>query len=82
MRPASYFALLLAFPCLACDGQIVQGLSINEVQEGLTGCHGHASSSIPASGSYYLTTFGNGSSDDGVMSCGTYTQHGSWYYAA
>jgi hypothetical protein len=82
MSPRPFLALLLAIPCLACDGQIVQGLSVGQVEEGLTGCHGHASASIPASGYYYLTTFGNGSSDDGVMSCGSYTQHGSWYYAA
>jgi hypothetical protein len=82
MNPALRLALVLGLSCTACDGQIIEGLSINQVQEGLTGCHGHASSTIPASGTYYLTTFGNGSSDDGVMSCGTYTQHGSWYYAA
>ena len=82
MNPALRLALVLATSCLACDGQIVQGLSINQVEEGLTGCRGHASSSIPASGTYYLTTFGNAASDDGIMSCGSYTQHGSWYYAA
>ena len=37
---------------------------------------------IPASGDYFLTTFGYSPSDDGTMSCGTKTLHGSWYYAA
>src|SRR5262249_2454937 len=38
--------------------------------------------SQPASGYYYLTSFGFTSSDNGIMSCGEYTQNGSWYYAA
>jgi hypothetical protein len=59
-----------------------QGQSILLVPEALHGCHGHASSSIPASGNYYLTSFGNSPGDDGRMSCGEYTRHGSWYYAA
>jgi hypothetical protein len=67
---------------LACDSVIEQGLSVSQIQEGLTGCQGHASATIPASGVYYLTTFGDHSSDDGQMSCGSYTQTGSWYYAA
>ena len=40
------------------------------------------SSTIPSSGDYYLTTFGDSPSDDGIMSCGSYTKHGTWYYAA
>ncbi len=48
---------------------------------GLSGCEGVASSAIPADGYYFLTTFGAGS-DSGVMSCGTDTDHGSWYSAA
>ncbi len=48
----------------------------------LTGCQGKASSSIPSDGQYYLTSFGFSPSDDGQMSCGEYTKHGSWYYAA
>ncbi len=58
------------------------GQSILAVPESLHGCRGHASSSIPAAGNYYLTSFGNSPGDDGQMSCGEYTKHGSWYYAA
>ena len=57
------------------------GQSVAETSEGLTGCNGTASSAVPASGRYYLTSFGAGS-DSGVMSCGQNTNHGSWYYAA
>jgi hypothetical protein len=57
------------------------GSSVSRTEEGLTGCVGKASSSVPASGDYFLTTFGAGS-DSGTMSCGDNTDHGSWYYAA
>jgi hypothetical protein len=50
--------------------------------DGLKGCKGKASSTIPDNGKYYLTSFGFYPSDDGIMSCGEYTKHGSWYYAA
>jgi hypothetical protein len=50
--------------------------------EGLSGCHGVASSGQPSSGDYYLTSFGFSPSDDGQMSCGEFTKTGSWYYAA
>jgi hypothetical protein len=72
--------------CSAAQGDAAggdpEGQSISAPPDALKGCHGKASSSIPASGNYYLTTFGSGSSDDGIMSCGSYTKHGSWYYAA
>jgi hypothetical protein len=59
------------------------GLSSSQSSEqGLSGCHGKASSSQPSDGQYYLTSFGYSPSDDGIMSCGEYTKHGSWYYAA
>ncbi|HJZ84284.1 MAG TPA: hypothetical protein VKN99_03895 [Polyangia bacterium] len=75
-------AVALALAMAGCGlGEIDEGQSITELPEGLTGCRGHASSSIPSSGSYFLTSFGNGS-DSGIMSCGTNTNHGSWYYAA
>jgi hypothetical protein len=65
-----------------CGPEIVDsGASTARVEEGLSGCHGIASSSIPASGDYFLTSFGGGS-DSGTMSCGDNTNHGSWYYAA
>ncbi len=47
----------------------------------LRGCHGKASSTIPSSGQYELTSFG-GPGESGIMSCGDYTKNGSWYYAA
>jgi hypothetical protein len=47
----------------------------------LKNCHGKASSSIPSSGAYELTSFG-GPSESGIMSCGDYTKDGTWYYAA
>ena len=49
--------------------------------DALHGCHGKASSSIPPSGVYYLTTFG-GPSESQMMSCGKSTKSGTWYYAA
>lgn len=65
-----------------CGGEIDGGISASKTEEGLSGCKGQASSSIPSSGSYYLTSFGFTPSDDGLMSCGEKTLHGSWYYAA
>jgi hypothetical protein len=50
--------------------------------EDLSGCNGVASSTIPASHEYTLTSFGNSPSDNGEMSCGEYTNDGNWYYAA
>jgi hypothetical protein len=72
-------ALVLA---AGCSGEIDGGMSTSRTEEGLSGCHGTASSSIPSSGNYYLTSFGFSPSDDGSMSCGEKTLHGSWYYAA
>jgi hypothetical protein len=46
----------------------------------LSGCAGHASSSIPSDGRYVLTSFGGGA-DDQAMSCGGQAD-GTWYYAA
>jgi hypothetical protein len=57
-------------------------MSTSRTEEGLSGCHGTAASTVPASGDYYLTSFGFSPSDDGLMSCGEKTLHGSWYYAA
>ena len=65
-----------------CGGELDGGMSTARTEEGLSGCHGTASSSVPASGDYFLTSFGNSPSDDGTMSCGDKTLHGSWYYAA
>jgi hypothetical protein len=85
-RTALVLVLVLAAAAAAtlaaCTTDVAQGQSSVTLQSGVTGCHGHAAAGIPASGSYYLTTFGADASDDGQMSCGSYTQHGSWYYAA
>lgn len=61
--------------------QSEEGASIYHTDSTLTGCHGAASSSIPSSGMYYLTTFG-GPGDSQPMSCGSNTNNGTWYYAA
>ena len=74
---------LLACAALSgCDGGVIDtGASVERIEEGLSGCNGVASSSIPSTGDYFLTSFGAGS-DSGTMSCGENTNHGSWYYAA
>ena len=76
----------VAVVAAACSAQTAEegdvSTSIASTDQELKGCHGKASSTIPSSGSFYITTFGSSSSDDGIMSCGTYTKHGSWYYAA
>lgn len=64
------------------SGSTEPGQSLASQASGLTGCRGKASSTIPAGGVYYLTTFGNGRYDNGTMSCGEDTRSGSWYYAA
>ncbi len=75
--------LSLAAAAGCISGEIADtGASVSTIQEGLSGCHGHASSSVPADGRFYLTTFGFTPADDGAMSCGQRTNHGSWYYAA
>jgi hypothetical protein len=74
--------LSIGFLLSGCGGQIDTGLSVSNTEEGLSGCHGKASSTIPASGDYDLTSFGDSPSDDGTMSCGETTRDGTWYYAA
>lgn len=71
--------LLAASGCGAPEIDV--GPSVSRTEEGLHGCQGHAASSIPSDGNYLLTSFGAGS-DSGTMSCGSNTDHGSWYYAA
>ena len=65
-----------------CGGQVDGGPSVSQTEEGLSGCNGTASSTIPANDEYYLTSFGNTPSDNGTMSCGESTLDGTWYYAA
>jgi len=69
-------ALVLA---AGCGGEL-DGGDAARTEDGLSGCKGHASSSIPPSGDYFLTSFGGGS-DTQSMSCGGRAD-GSWYYAA
>jgi hypothetical protein len=57
------------------------GVSVTSIPRSLTGCHGQASTSIPASGSYYLTTFG-GPGDHQSMSCGGFADGTGWYAAS
>jgi hypothetical protein len=72
-----------AFVVVGCSsGSPNFGQSASSSSSDLSGCHGVASSSEPADGDYYLTSFGFSPSDNGEMSCGEYTKDGSWYYAA
>lgn len=57
------------------------GASVSTIERGLTGCRGVASSSIPASGQYIITTFG-GPGDHQPMSCGGYADGTRWYAAS
>jgi hypothetical protein len=61
------------------DTDATPGVSIGTTAK-LTGCHGQASTSIPSSGQYVITTFGGGG-DTQPMSCGG-TANGTGYYAA
>ena len=63
-----------------CGGDVEYGASSSQTEEGLSGCHGKASSSVPSDDRYYLTSFGGGS-DTQTMSCGGLAD-GTWYYAA
>jgi hypothetical protein len=83
-RAIAISSIILALVTTGCasksDGS-EEGTSASQSDEALRGCGGHASSSKPASGEYYLTSFGAGA-DSGTMSCGESTRHGAWYYAA
>ena len=81
-------ALALTLATAACtadveiiteDQEATPGASIT-TERSLSGCQGHASSTIPADGRYVITTFGGGS-DTQPMSCGG-TANGTGYYAA
>jgi hypothetical protein len=82
-RLLASLALLLAGCAGDLDKDAGDGQSVTVFQEGLSGCRGVASSAKPASGNYFLTSFGfTPGADDGTMSCGSNTRHGTWYYAA
>ena len=81
----------IAFFCIACasctadvpiseDTGSTAGTSI-QITDDLSGCHGHASSTIPADGRYVMTTFG-GPGDGQQMSCGGYADGVGWYAAS
>jgi len=66
-------------PAIDESAESTSGASI-EINDHLSGCHGHASSTIPADGQYVITTFGGGG-DTQPMSCGG-TANGTGWYAA
>jgi hypothetical protein len=57
------------------------GVSVSTTESSLTGCHGKASSAIPADGRYVITTFG-GPGDHQSMSCGGFADGTGWYAAS
>ena len=73
---------LAAITIAACSrGSSVDAQSDGTNDNELSGCHGQASSTIPASGVYGLTTFG-GPSEPQPLACGGNSNSGNWYYAA
>ena len=81
------FASLLSLVACSADVPVndesadsTDGASIN-ITPDLSGCHGHASSTIPADGEYVMTTFGGGS-DTQSMSCGGTADGVGWYAAS
>ena len=71
------FAILSVIAACSGAGEDTSASS----DDALSGCHGHAATSQPPNGMYYLTTFG-GPGEGQHMSCGQYTHNGNWYYAA
>jgi len=71
-----------ACSCVAAtDGSGGEPEQVTPSYEDLKGCKGKASSAIPSSGVYVLTTFG-GPSEPQPLACGGHSKSGSWYYAA
>lgn len=77
--------LLLGLACFGCTAAVDDLAEEPELAapagDELKGCYGKASSSIPTSGVYVLTTFG-GPSEPQPLACGGHSKSGSWYYAA
>jgi hypothetical protein len=71
------FLTLLHVACSSSD----PGTAANDSDEALRSCNGKASTTIPSSGAFFLTSFG-GRGESQKMSCGSSTKSGSWYYAA
>jgi len=63
----------------AVDG--TAGVSVTTIDRSLSGCHGKASTTIPADGRYVITTFG-GPGDHQSMSCGGFADGTTWYAAS
>ena len=86
MKKLLAFASLFAAACTGTvpvaseDTDSTAGASI-QITNDLSGCHGKASSSIPADGRYVITTFGGGS-DTQRMSCGGVADGTGWYAAS
>ncbi|HEX5060131.1 MAG TPA: hypothetical protein VFV99_12260 [Kofleriaceae bacterium] len=66
---------------LSEDEGATSGASVTSVPRSLTGCNGHASTTIPSDGRYVITTFG-GPGDHQPMSCGGYADGTGWYAAS
>jgi len=81
-RCAAIFLLLVG--CTVGEDEATDatsGVSVSTGAERLSNCHGQASTSIPASGKYVLTTFG-GPGDHQSMSCGGFADGTTWYAAS
>lgn len=76
----------IALSCLACTAAVDEDFGedpelVTPTADNLKGCKGKASSAIPESGVYVLTTFG-GPTEPQPLACGGHSKSGSWYYAA
>jgi hypothetical protein len=81
-------AVVLVLGACTADVEIItedqgatSGASVETSARGLTGCQGHASTSIPGDHEYVITTVG-GPGDAQPMSCGGYANGTSWYAAS
>lgn len=83
MRSLLLAMMVLGPACMVGDESIdaTSGASVTQIDRGLTGCHGHASTSVPGDDRYVLTTFG-GPGDHQAMSCGGYADGTTWYAAS
>ena len=84
ITPLFLATVLTSGACMVGEDEAVEGtagVSVTSIASGVTGCHGHASTSIPANGTYTITTFG-GPGDHQAMSCGGYADGTGWYAAS
>ncbi|HUS27213.1 MAG TPA: hypothetical protein VMZ53_01855 [Kofleriaceae bacterium] len=87
MKPLAICLFVTATAACTADVEIITedqeatpGASIT-TERSLSGCNGHAATSIPADGRYVITTFG-GPGDHQPMSCGGYADGTGWYAAS